>query len=429
MRKTITGAEQSAQLAGFRTSAWRFERQRTYSIDQEDRQLQSFLAGHPIPPAEDAEHPELEAWMKRVAAHVAAGRSVGRVRIVDDPPTDYQRWLQWLDVYNRQAGEEISYLSRAVAHEVGLLTAESGPDWWLLDDERLILIHFNEAGQRTFAELIEDSPEVADAREFRTKAIQAASAHRVGAEQTSFLRPGGSPPVVFISQLGCGAAIWTGVLEHLPDLATVTYDRPGIGDTPPRPAPNPALPYSMFADELAALLDTRTMPDPVILVGHSVGGLIAHVFAARYPHRVAGLVMVDRSIPALHVYPSVEPKVDGDGPGATEIDTVSGHLEVIEAGLPGVPAVVVARTHGRWDGKNPLPHPAVEDLWRAYQRQLTRQLDCPLIVADNSGHQLQREAPDLIAYAVTAVHEAVRTGKDVAIEPERLADAGGHLDR
>lgn len=45
--------------------------------------------------------------------------------------------------------------------------------------------------------------------------------------------------------------------------------------------------------ELNALLETLGVNHPIVLVGHSAGGMFARVFASRYPDRVAGLVLVD----------------------------------------------------------------------------------------------------------------------------------------
>ncbi|BAL87257.1 hypothetical protein AMIS_20370 [Actinoplanes missouriensis 431] len=239
---------------------------------------------------------------------------------------------------------------------------------------------------------------------------------------------GSGPPIVLIAQMGCGADIWKPLLPHLAGLEVVTYDRPGTGDTPPRPAPNPALPHSVFAAELAQLLDDQHVAGAVVLVGHSFGALIARAFVAAHPDRAAGLVIVDGSIPQFHLHPSADPKLDGDGSDATEIDVVTGQVEILSAPTPDVPALVLTRTHGRWDGENPPPHPAVEDLWQVSQRLLARDLRCPLLVADNSGHQMQHEAPELVAYAIRAVHTAVRSGGPVRVDPAAVADAGGQLD-
>jgi len=167
MRKEIDDAEFWNQLANFHTSAWRLEQQPSYVVDYEDGQFAAFLSGHPQPLTEN---PELADWLDSIRRHTSAGRAVGRVRVVDNPITDYQRWLRWGDWWNLQAGEVIQYLPRALAFRGGLFPDAQGPDWWLLDDERLMLMHFNAAGERTLVELLVDDPLVQQAREWRAAA-------------------------------------------------------------------------------------------------------------------------------------------------------------------------------------------------------------------------------------------------------------------
>jgi pimeloyl-ACP methyl ester carboxylesterase len=236
-----------------------------------------------------------------------------------------------------------------------------------------------------------------------------------------------SPPVVLVAQMGCGGDIWEPLLAHLISLNVITYDRPGTGSAAPRPAPNPALPHGAFADELAQLLDERGIRQPAVLVGHSFGALIARAFTATYPDRVAGLVIVDGSIPQFHLMPSSQPKLDGDRPEATEIDVVAGQVEILRAPIPKVPSLILTRAHGTWDGINPPPHPAVEDLWELCQRQLAAQWDTHLLIADVGSHQLQREAPELVAYAIRAVHDAARAGKAVQVDPALVGAARGSI--
>lgn len=240
-----------------------------------------------------------------------------------------------------------------------------------------------------------------------------------------------SPPVVFVSQRGTGGASWHPVLDRLTcGSTTVTYDRPGTGACQPRPAPNPPLPYSAFADELAAVLDERGITEPVVLVGHSVGSLIVRLFADRHPGRVAGVVHVDGSIPRLRFGPGLEPEglgppADGDGPDATLFDLPDGEAEVVQAVAPSVPAVVIACTPGLWEPEWPA---AGDRLWTAYQRQLARHLGAPLVIAANAGHQIPDEAPALVAYVIDRVVEAASAEGPVVLGEATLTKAGGGLD-
>lgn len=168
MRREITDAEFWNQLRTFQVSAWRLELQPAYDVDYEEGQFAAFLTGRPQPPTDN---PELSDWMRRVQEHTSQGRTMGRVRIVDNPITDYQRWLRWMDWWNIQAGETVRYLPRALAYRGGLLPAAEGPDWWLLDDARLVLSYYDDRYRRTRVELVEDDPQVQQMREWRAVAV------------------------------------------------------------------------------------------------------------------------------------------------------------------------------------------------------------------------------------------------------------------
>jgi hypothetical protein len=98
-------------------------------------------------PATGSNQSRTQRWLSGFAASaIAAGRTVGRVRVHQDPPTDYQRWERWLGQWNAAAGESIRYLTRGQAHEIGLLPDAGDEDWWLYDDTRLLVMRF--AGSR-----------------------------------------------------------------------------------------------------------------------------------------------------------------------------------------------------------------------------------------------------------------------------------------
>ncbi len=246
---------------------------------------------------------------------------------------------------------------------------------------------------------------------------------------TAIHRPGAGPTVVFVAQLGTGGSSWQPIIDRLPNQAVFAYDRPGTGDAPARPAPNRALSHGFFANELGAMLEQYRVAGPLILAGHSLGGNIVRVFAGRHLRRIAGLVYIDSSIPQTVLTPDQGPSIDGDGPDATTVDTVAGHLEILSAPIPDVPTVAMTRTMGAWGGQWDPPHPAVEPLWHLYQHQLAERHRAPLVATRNTGHQIPGEAPDLTAYVIQAVATAAQGGeKRVKLDPDVLDRHGGHID-
>ncbi|WP_373872604.1 DUF6879 family protein [Actinoplanes couchii] len=75
--------------------------------------------------------PGLADWYVLVRRHTTAGRPMTRIRIVDEPLTDYQRRLIRLDRWNIEAGEVTDHPDRAVGVEVGRAFARSGAGPWL----------------------------------------------------------------------------------------------------------------------------------------------------------------------------------------------------------------------------------------------------------------------------------------------------------
>lgn len=120
----------------------------------------------------------------------------------------------------------------------------------------------------------------------------------------------GSPTVVLVSGLRSSAQEWhttrstatppaPPVFEEVARTHRVcAYDRPGtvvgegISRSDPVPQPTHA---AAAADDLHSLLAAIGEHDPVVLVGHSIGGTIVRLYATTYPDDVAGMVLVDAS--------------------------------------------------------------------------------------------------------------------------------------
>ena len=88
-----------------------------------------------------------------------------------------------------------------------------------------------------------------------------------------------------------------------------SYDRAGFGWSEAGPMPRTA---GRVADELRVLLDRGGVPPPFVLVGHSFGGLVMRIFAARHRSEVAGLVLVDPAHPEDWVRPAPKEQVKID---------------------------------------------------------------------------------------------------------------------
>ena len=105
----------------------------------------------------------------------------------------------------------------------------------------------------------------------------------------------GSPTVVLLNGLGETSPQWERVNPAIARTARVcVYDRAGQGwsdDSPKR-----ADASSAVAD-LHRLLGAAGEAGPFVLAGHSLGGIHALAYAARYPADVAGVVLLDSASP------------------------------------------------------------------------------------------------------------------------------------
>jgi alpha-beta hydrolase superfamily lysophospholipase len=248
----------------------------------------------------------------------------------------------------------------------------------------------------------------------------------VGGYKLAVTVRGTGPLVVFTSGIGEPGDNWNAVLGQLTGPATtVTYDRAGVGSSEPYPNRGEVRPYSFFASQLNSLLVALDLAGPVVPVGHSFGCLIVRVFAALWPERIRGLVLVEGSVPHMSLWPGDDGDLrDGDRPDAIHIDTTAGALEVIPLRLR-VPAVVMTRTPGRWS--SPLATKEVDDDWRRRHEDLAAELDAIHIIALDGGHRLNADAPKLVALAVGEITQAAALGRPARFEPTQVTEAGGRL--
>ncbi len=262
----------------------------------------------------------------------------------------------------------------------------------------------------------------------------------------------GSPTVVLISGRGVGAEDWNQILAPndpahnapkddvsaglgtflnspdavFPSVARFTlvaaYDRPDVrfdGEnlTTPRPQPHSV---DLDVSDLHALLTAAKLPPPYVLVAHSYGGLVALLFARKYPDSVAGLVMVDAATEELEGVMGPTKFADWDEqnlgtagrPG--ENPKLADAMKQIKAApaAPKIPTIVLSADKPyRFDLLPPEVH--FEQFlffqdWLKAQELMAAELSARHVKETASGHHIYLYSPELVVAAIRDLVESAR---------------------
>lgn len=151
--------------------------------------------------------------------------------------------------------------------------------------------------------------------------------------------------LVVVHGLGDQAASWARFKAAVePRFAVLTFDLPGHGQA----APANDYRYAALVESVAS---ATSGIDRFALLGHSVGGALAWLFAARHPERVSALVLVE---PAA---PHQSPFIHGPTPEPRHPFTYASVAKAIEAFKSLDPSVSEAdiqrdyrlQADGRWE--------------------------------------------------------------------------------
>ena len=132
----------------------------------------------------------------------------------------------------------------------------------------------------------------------------------------------GYPTVVVDAGLGTAPVEDNAWRQIAAKVAAVTrvclYDRAGLGGSDPNP--KPIITSLDSTADMARVLEVAGLHGPFLVVGHSIGGLHAQVFASRYPAKVAGLVLVSTTHPdQFNIWLSLlPPPVNGEPKAITD---------------------------------------------------------------------------------------------------------------
>jgi hypothetical protein len=144
-----------------RQSWFRLETLQRYDATNEREDFAAFLRGEPL---DSAPGP----WQAMIREHVAAGRQLVRVHVIEEPLSDYIRYELAAYVPNVQAGEDV----RLIPVPAGTWPADvPRHDYWLFDDERLWLMDYSPSGALDAVRLVDDPIAIEQHRRWRDAAI------------------------------------------------------------------------------------------------------------------------------------------------------------------------------------------------------------------------------------------------------------------
>lgn len=232
----------------------------------------------------------------------------------------------------------------------------------------------------------------------------------------------GSPAVVFVN-VGFGGSyeIWDRVNPAISQSTrTVAYNRGGTWKSDPAPLPRDS---QHIADELHIALRNAGLKPPYIVVGASLGGIHARVFANSYPADVAGIVLLDpTSEDFLGELKRRNPRMwdeaqrqntemaaqfsDPNAGGRNEYLSLETDYEEARNAfpLPKVPVVLISAERPGSD----IPDSPNNLLLDLHERFVRRIPGARHIVTNKSTHLIMIDAPQIVVDSVREILDQVR---------------------
>lgn len=114
----------------------------------------------------------------------------------------------------------------------------------------------------------------------------------------------GDPPILLVHGWGTDRSIWRPLSGHLHrGHRTIAIDLRGFGESD---APRESYTIERYSSDLAWIVETLALEKPIV-VGHSMGAMIALDFAGRYPQRLGAAVLLEGMIAAPDLVAGLTP--------------------------------------------------------------------------------------------------------------------------
>lgn len=244
------------------------------------------------------------------------------------------------------------------------------------------------------------------------------------------------PIVIFEAGGGAYSSAWSQVQDLVAgSVRSCAYDRAGSGWSEAGPAPR-TMRQEVF--ELHALLAAANVRGPFVLVGHSIGGLLARLYTDQFGSDVVGVVLVDPAHESAVLYSltlgrwvrlreqakdRVVPEPRREGRVSTQYNPDEDYLaeefqqlylsrQANPVPLGNRPLIVLGA------GKRPAPPGTADSLWnvlRAERDEQVRDLaglsrNSKFVLDPSSAHAIHHDNPQIVARSIREVLEAVSRG-------------------
>ncbi|WP_397538749.1 alpha/beta fold hydrolase [Rummeliibacillus pycnus] len=118
-------------------------------------------------------------------------------------------------------------------------------------------------------------------------------------------------PIIILTGMGCSFDEWYEVTESLSNTnRVIMFHRPGQGASEIR---NEVRNTQTVVNEVSEMIHLLKISEPVVLVGHSYGGLCVQHFVKEHPKKVAGIVLVDSTSIDLKILDNLDLPVLNEG--------------------------------------------------------------------------------------------------------------------
>lgn len=259
-------------------------------------------------------------------------------------------------------------------------------------------------------------------------AAQQATVVSVAGRQVEVVRMGeGSPTLVLESGGGEAASQWARILPELAkQTRVITYSRAGFGKSTPSTLPGSP---QLSVAELHQLLQVLGESGPLVLGGHSWGGLLVRLYASLFPTEVVGLVLIDATHEAqIARYEAMKPgfkfadlirSASATAPPALRDlyeqvirvgveQKVDGMTPLRDLPLAVITAIKPCPPQESWTCSDP----GVWPIWRQLHAEWSERSTASLhLVSARTGHYVMRDQPSLIVDGVKFVLDQVRATK------------------